>query len=287
MKKWKIILVVLLALMLPKLISAEVSSISGEFGAESKTVSVIKANSTAFFPFRHSDELAIYEIALSVRKEVRTVRIDIQKTMIGADTMLPVDLRNGSIYKVLIVKKVNINDSDMENAAIKFKIPNYWIRFHKISPETIRIGKLESKNWTDLRTAKTAEDKDYYYFLANVTNFSIYAIYGKKGIKGNYSENLPGINESSLQANETLQGNEAQIREEEAPTLLTGALPVYKNRESRENSGLEIKSLFIISAALFLLALISSFILHRFLLSSDKRLWRVRMKRKFRRFIGK
>ncbi len=160
---------------------AEIGGASSTFSTEAKSVSVVRANESTPFTYKHGADLGIYEIWLTTNRDVAAPRIDIQKTMLGADVAIPINARNGSIYKILYVAKSRLNDTSIVNAEIRFKVPAYWIKFQKINSDTITLAKLNKTNWTNIKTTKFAEDEGHFYFRANVTNFSVYTIYGKKG----------------------------------------------------------------------------------------------------------
>ncbi len=250
--------------------AAEIGGASGTFASESKSVSIIRANETAPFVYRHGSDLGIYEIRLTVNKDVRAGRIDIQKTMAGADVPLPVNPRNGTVYKVLYVGKSGINDSSIEAAEIRFMVPKYWIRFHKINPETMTLARLNRKNWTGLETEKFAEDGSYLYFRAEVRNFSIYSIYGRKGRAQNISLQSAIHAANSTVSNESIKEEKAAaVRSTEQP-LKVYFLPARKEEKYPVNAAPAIIAILLMGSGIIL-----------YVLSSRRlKVWRIRMKLK-------
>ncbi len=271
--------------------AAEIGGASGTFASESKSVSIIRANETAPFVYRHGDDLGIYEIRLTVNHEVKAPRIDLQKTMFGADVQLPVSPRNGSIYKVLfVVKSRQLNDSAITNAEIRFKVPKYWIKFNKISPDTVTLAMLNRTNWTNLATEKFAEDDGYFYFKTDVKNFSVYAIYGKKGVAQNLTlqsaaddANLAedSSNMSGAPENKAASENDAEeaARAQESAETKQAAYFLSLRPEQKKGLVQNPSAISLIIAALLLACGLGLYALS----SRRLRMWRIRVKWKLRR----
>ena len=77
----------------------------------------------------------------------------------------------------LIVHFVIIT-ANIEKATIKFKVPSA----EGYDPTTVELRRYDSskKVWSSLPTRFTSEVGGYYYFEAETTSFSIFAIVGKK-----------------------------------------------------------------------------------------------------------
>lgn len=228
------------------------------FISESKALTRIEANSTEVFFFRNSEELAIYEIDLKLSREAKTARIDIEKTMIAEGIELPVHMNNGSIYKILYVAKKNINDSQIISADIKFKIPNYWLNFHNINPELVEVKELKNRTWKAVETKKIGKDEEYHYYIASVSNFTIFAITGNKNNVKNLTQSKAENNETAtiIQqqnninksiAEENITGKKQPIKPLLADYLgITGATAI--NHENKEKPGLLITAIIALAA---------------------------------------
>jgi PGF-pre-PGF domain-containing protein len=147
---------------------------------ETKTVQEIRANTSAIITFLKDDELAIQEIKIDVKNDVTGVSVTVKETTKPAEATLAIASDVGAVYKYLTIEKSNIDNEDISEVKIKFKVEKSWITANSINPDTITLKRLVSNSWTDLTTTKLSEDSTYYYYEATSTGFSVFAITGVK-----------------------------------------------------------------------------------------------------------
>lgn len=69
--------------------------------------------------------------------------------------------------------------SNIENAAVSFKVPKSWVQDNKIDKSTITLNRYSDKTWNQLSTSLSSEDDTYLYFTAKTPGFSPFAVTGK------------------------------------------------------------------------------------------------------------
>lgn len=82
----------------------------------------------------------------------------------------------GTVYTYLSIGK-NVQDSDIKNATISFKVEKAWVDANLINPDTIALNRYVG-GWVKLSTRNTGGDAKYYNFEAESPGFSIFAITG-------------------------------------------------------------------------------------------------------------
>ena len=147
---------------------------------ETKTVSSIEANTSATITFLKEDELCIQEIEISVENDVANVSITLEETTKPEEADIAIAIDVGAVYKYLSIEKTNIENGDISEAKIKFKVEKSWIIANSIDPDTIILKRLVGDAWVELPTVKVSEDDTYYYYEAVSTGFSVFAITGEK-----------------------------------------------------------------------------------------------------------
>jgi hypothetical protein len=82
----------------------------------------------------------------------------------------------GTVYSYLSVNTVNLANSNIQGATIKFRVPRSWITSNIIDISTLRLNRYVNGAWEALPTAQTSTDSDYIYFSATTAGFSYFAI---------------------------------------------------------------------------------------------------------------
>jgi PGF-pre-PGF domain-containing protein len=105
----------------------------------------------------------------------------------------------GKLYGYLEVNSTGLSDDDIEEVYIEFRVNKTWIDENGIDPETVRLSRYESGNWTKLDTEMVEEAPsvtgsllrlagmitglaigvdNYYTYRARTPGFSYFAITG-------------------------------------------------------------------------------------------------------------
>ena len=144
------------------------------------TITEIQANGSANITFEKEDELGIQEIEISVKNDVANVSITLKETTKPEEATVAIGSDVGDVYKYLSIEKTNIEDEDISEVKLKFKVEKSWLTANNIDPDTILLKRLVDGSWEELPTAKVSEDDTYYYYEAISTGFSYFAITGEK-----------------------------------------------------------------------------------------------------------
>lgn len=121
--------------------------------------------------------IPITDIAIEVKNAVQNVKITIIKT--DAQPATVAIASPGQTYAYLSIDKANINDSDITNVKIKFKVEKSWISSNNIDITKIALYRYSDGQWTKLPTVKLSEDSTYIYFEATSPGLSAFAISGE------------------------------------------------------------------------------------------------------------
>jgi PGF-pre-PGF domain-containing protein len=145
-------------------------------GSVSETVSIATgggAGETKTLSF--SKDVAVTELGITLQNKVSSITLSVEKlTAKPADTTIP----TGTAYHYLKIDK-NLNDEDVKNAKIKFKVEKSWLTKNGFLAEEILL-KRYVKTWEKLSTAYLKSDKDYAYYEADSKGFSYFAITAEK-----------------------------------------------------------------------------------------------------------
>lgn len=100
---------------------------------------------------------------------------------------------SGKIYQAFGVNLSGLNDSQISNVIINFRVNSSWVEENRINISGLSIYRNPGNgNWTELPTTFIGNDSSYDYFSALSPGFSIYAIFAKGFLSG--GGNIPGIN---------------------------------------------------------------------------------------------
>lgn len=87
-------------------------------------------------------------------------------------------LPSGISYKYISIEKVNINDSDIDSAVLRFNVNNSWIAENNINKSEIYALRYYSGSWEKLGTALVSENANNSVYEAKTYGFSVFSIVG-------------------------------------------------------------------------------------------------------------
>ncbi|MBA7502656.1 hypothetical protein ES706_01249 [subsurface metagenome] len=122
------------------------------------------------------ENTAITELTICVKNAVENVRVTVQQLTerpAGIEIAAP-----GISYKYLNIVAQNITDADIDVILINFSVERVWITAENIDPDTIALRKWVAGAWVSLPTAKVGEDDTYFYYFAESSGLSIFAVSG-------------------------------------------------------------------------------------------------------------
>ena len=150
--------------------------------SETSSPVTISGSSTTGISFTKSGDIAVQTISLVTTAEAAIVggQVTVRETTVGSETSSAIEVGDVKVYKYLSITKVNIKDSDIQNAKIKFEVPASWINSNGIDPKTVKLNRLVGNVWVPLATAVVSSDSGEYVYEAETPGFSVFAISGEQ-----------------------------------------------------------------------------------------------------------
>lgn len=139
----------------------------------SKTFDIINPGEPASWSISE-EGLALTEIDFNVRIAVGSAKI----TAINLDSK-PSDIDvtpAGKIYQYIELKTSNLASADLSSAVIEFKVPKSWITQNNLDKSTVTLLRYASNGWQKLTTKFDKEAGENYYYIAQTSGFSVFAI---------------------------------------------------------------------------------------------------------------
>lgn len=137
----------------------------------------ISAGGTGVFGYT-DPTLSIVNVSVTVNRTVTYAKVNVAKS-----TMQPASFAIGApgiVYQYLTITKTNINDSDITNVKIVFKVEKSWITANNIDSSSIKMYRYVDGSWVAQPTTKIGEDSTYIYFEATSTGLSYFVISATK-----------------------------------------------------------------------------------------------------------
>jgi PGF-pre-PGF domain-containing protein len=138
---------------------------------ETTSVAFIQANEIGVFNYVNP-ELDVTNISINTSNLVSNARVAAAKL-----DVLPSDVSEvppGIVNRYLAVE-TSINESNIAKAKIKFKIEKSWITIKDADSDLISLYRYDSQ-WERLPTTKISEDASYFYYEAESSGLSVFAI---------------------------------------------------------------------------------------------------------------
>ena len=158
--------------------SAETSTTSGGSSgvAVEQTVEItsILAGETKTMTFT-DDDLDIPKVDITAKNDMFNVALKITKL----DTLPSnLDAPAGVVYKYLNFAQTRMEEEDIDNVKIRFRVTKSWIEFNEIDPSTIVMKRWNDDKWNRLSTKSVSDDSTYYTYEATTSGFSYFIIEG-------------------------------------------------------------------------------------------------------------
>jgi PGF-pre-PGF domain-containing protein len=141
-------------------------------------IPLIAAMSKANVSIQKTEGIDFTQIVISVKNKVVSVQINITK--LDAKPEETPALVN--VYRYIRVDKKNIEDENVSEVKIVFKVEKSWVATNNINPDTIALYRYTTK-WEKLNTVKMGADSEYLYYEATSPGLSYFAIAGEKSIQ--------------------------------------------------------------------------------------------------------
>ncbi len=149
---------------------------------ESEVIEEITPEKPAVIEIEKSDEVKIEKIEIEVTNAVSNVEVTITRTFDQpANVAISAATETGEkVYTYLEIEKTNIEDKDIKNVKISFKVEKSWLTANNIDASTVVLKRYENGAWTELPTSQVSEDSTYIYYKATSPGLSVFAIAAKE-----------------------------------------------------------------------------------------------------------
>jgi len=165
------------------------SSDCGECGKSTKQTKSIHAwtsitpDKVTTMIINHKD-IGITKINFKVKNKVSNIQIKVEYIKNN-----PVKKKcTGKVYQHIQINKEGIEDINIENITINFKVNKTWVYNKNFSSDNIYLNRYFEDDWEKLSTNFTEEDNDYYFYEAETSGFSFFAISGHQYIEDDLEE---------------------------------------------------------------------------------------------------
>jgi PGF-pre-PGF domain-containing protein len=161
-----------------------------------------------------NQEIAIIKITIEIRETVKNVQIQVTALTEAPQTAIAMKTE---VYQYLKIDKVNIENTGITAATIKFRVPKPWLSERKLSYDQIALYKYVNNNWEELDTTVLNSDSAYVHYEAKTSGFSYFAV-GVKEIR----KEAPYVEEEK-KPEVIIPQEEAVAPEEKKAPEITGA----------------------------------------------------------------
>lgn len=154
-----------------------IPTVTASDGKAVVTLPSIGAGTMVSVQIPDAQDVDVTEISIKAKSSVSWVKITIKSSdSHPSDVPIP----NGETYRYLEIDKKNIEDENIAELIIKFKVERTWIADNEVDQETIKLKRYNNGQWDELLTSKSKEDPTYLYYTANSSGLSYFAITGEK-----------------------------------------------------------------------------------------------------------
>ena len=124
-----------------------------------------------------NNKIACGEIIIKLKRTVYNVSLLLKR--VRKPTFLGVD---GIIYQYFVLDKENLDNQDVDQALVRFKVKKSWLKKHKIKENDVSLKRYQNK-WNGVNTKLVHTDKKYCYYESVLDKLSFFVITGKPTIK--------------------------------------------------------------------------------------------------------
>ena len=147
----------------------------------------------------NKEKISINEIKINVKNTLKQAEVKVASLGNKKPAIIEKDVK-GVSYQFLEITKKNIEDKDIENVVIKFKVERKWINENNIDEKTVALNRYAT-GWNKLETKLINAIGDYTTYESVTSGFSYFAITGENKTIGKVKE----------------EKDEAELIEEEIP----------------------------------------------------------------------
>ena len=149
---------------------------------EIKTIPIIVPNQPLVIDISNPNDIKFEKIEIQTSEIVNNVEISFTRTYEKPSTVTfsAVTSTDERVYVYLTVDKTNVNDNNIKNATIRFKVEKEWIINNNVDASFVVLKRYENVGWKELSTQNTGDDDIYAYYEAASPGLSVFAITAKR-----------------------------------------------------------------------------------------------------------
>lgn len=157
------------------------STTSGGGGSVSKSLSgqyaqqvwgLLEEGETAELPIENG-EIGFTKVEFNAKKKLYTSNMKVIKV---AQLPSSIDSYSKPTYKYIEVRTGNLDEKDIENAQISFKVTKSWLSENNLESNKIALFRYVNEQWIKLETTLGEDDGEYVHYTASTPGFSYFAI---------------------------------------------------------------------------------------------------------------
>jgi|GEM_PF-87432 len=133
----------------------------------------ISAGSTVSVQIPDAKDVDVTEISLKPKSSVSSVKITVKSMDSAPGEVSPLGV---TAYGYMDISHQNIEDENIDELVIKFKVELEWMEEHGVDAQNIKLERYHDGTWNELPTSITREDPTYIYYTANSPGLSLFAI---------------------------------------------------------------------------------------------------------------
>jgi len=124
--------------------------------------------------------LKIKNITIKVKNAVSNISITVKEGALPSGAKPVIEAGKGAVLKFLEITKSNLQDLDIDIVMINFEVDKNWTSTNKVDPSKIYLYRYYNNSWSKLKTEKSGEDSNNYYYESKSPGLSVFAIAGEK-----------------------------------------------------------------------------------------------------------
>jgi PGF-pre-PGF domain-containing protein len=145
-----------------------------------KLLESVEADADAEFEFAEADTLKIDKVTITTKVGLSFMAITIKDGELPSGASAPFTNDTGGVYKYIELTKDFFTQDNITGAKIDFKVEVSWVTSNDVDKDSISLFRYDGTSWEMLDTSLVSKDSTYYYYEANTTNLSVFAIGGPK-----------------------------------------------------------------------------------------------------------
>jgi len=122
-------------------------------------------------------KIDVTNITINVNQNVSNASLTVTKlnNTVGAD--FRVSLRRGALYQAYEINVTGMNNSEITNVTVYFKVNITWLANQNGTTNNIYLYRYYNNKWNRLPTTFLSQDTKYYYFKSISPGFSTFVVF--------------------------------------------------------------------------------------------------------------